>query len=64
MRAEQIVDLIACASPQAQVPGNDLLIGMLAREIAALSYKLTEQELFRLIAVGSLVYERGRRGRI
>ncbi|WP_395826699.1 hypothetical protein [Collimonas sp.] len=63
MRAEQIVDLIARASPQAQVPGNDLLIGMLAREIAALAYKLSEQELYRLIAVAALVYERGRRAR-
>lgn len=59
MGPEQIIEMWGRASRQVPLATYDDLVEMLATEIARISYKLTEDELFRMIAVGALVYQRG-----
>jgi hypothetical protein len=59
MKAAKIIEMWARASCQVPLTSDDDIVQMFANEIAKLSYKLTEEELFRLIAVGALVYQRG-----
>ena len=58
MGPEQIIDMWSRASRQVPLATYEDLIEMLATEIGRISYKLTEDELFRMIAVGALVYQR------
>ena len=59
MKASKIIEMWGRASCQVPLTSDDEIVQMFANEIAKLSYKLTEEELYRLIAVGALVYQRG-----
>ena len=61
MNAEQILELMVKASEQAILPSNVGLVTMWARRLAAVSGKLTDDELYPLIALGAMVYQRGYR---
>ncbi|WP_395824304.1 hypothetical protein [Collimonas sp.] len=61
MKASKIIEMWGRASCQVPLASDDEIVQMFANEIAKLSYKLTEAELYRLIAVGALVYQRGLR---
>ena len=59
MKAAKIIEMWSRASRQVPHTSDDDIVQMFANEIAKLSYKLTDEELYRLIAVGALVYQRG-----
>ncbi|MGS0742883.1 hypothetical protein ACVBEF_13760 [Glaciimonas sp. GG7] len=61
MKPEQIIEMWRRTSRQAPLATYDDLIDMLATEIAKISYKLDEDELFRMLAIGALIYQRGYR---
>lgn len=61
MNADQILELMVKASEQVILPSNLGLVAMWARKLAPLSEKLTEDELYPLIALGAMVYQRGYR---
>ena len=55
----EILDLITEANTLITLPSNDDLAKIWARRLATLSEKITEDELYSLIALGVMVYQRG-----
>jgi hypothetical protein len=61
MTPEEIIELIMGAQEQRPLPTNEQLLSLWARTISDLSGKLTDDELYPLIALGACVYQRGYR---
>jgi hypothetical protein len=61
MTPEEIIELIMGAQEQRPLPTNEQLLCLWARTISDLSGKLTDDELYPLIALGACVYQRGYR---
>jgi hypothetical protein len=61
MDAEQILELMVQASKQMTLPSNEDLAILWARRLATLSAKLTEDDLFPLIALAAMVCQRRNR---
>ena len=59
MGPELILDMWSRTGRQIPRATFDDLVEMLATEIANISDKLSEDELYRMIAVGALIYHRG-----
>lgn len=59
MSDSEILDLITEASELITLPSNDDLAKIWAKRLAPLSEKITEDELYSLIALGVMVYQRG-----
>ncbi|WP_240162309.1 hypothetical protein [Glaciimonas sp. PAMC28666] len=59
MGSELILDMWSRTGRQIPRATFDDLVEMLATEIANISDKLSEDELYRMIAVGALIYHRG-----
>lgn len=57
MESEHIMAMWSRATCQVPVANYDDLLEMLATEIAKISMKLSEEELYRMIAVGALMYQ-------
>lgn len=57
MTAEEIIELMMSTTlPEAQVT-NEEIAELLARRVAALSGKLNKEEMYGLIAIGSLLFQ-------
>lgn len=59
MGSELILDMWSRTGRQIPRATFDDLVEMLATEIANISDKLSEDELYRMIAIGALIYHRG-----
>ena len=53
------MELMVCASEQQSLPISEQMLCHWARTLSALSDKLTDDELSPLIALGTMLYQRG-----
>jgi len=60
MNAEQILELMVQASERMTLPSNEDLAILWARRLEALSGKIAEDDLYPLIALAAMLYQRDR----